>query len=112
LGAVDSFENYDESATFLLASQNPGSGYGESAGSVSNIAVTYEVMRAFNLLTSLSFIGGQEALLPSDKEAVIKFVASCNNNTDGGYGDPPQAPSSAANLTYFATYTLKYLSAL
>jgi prenyltransferase beta subunit len=103
-------ENYDLSATFLQESQNPDGGYGASIGSDSNIAITYEVMRAFSLLTSVNS-GGQNGVWPLDSDGVITFVASCGN-TDGGYGDPPADPSSAANPTYFATYTLEYLSTL
>jgi prenyltransferase beta subunit len=105
LGQIDPFEGYIPSAKFLQESQNPDGGYPEFTGSESSVVITYEIMRAFDQLNS---IVGQ--VCPLDPDGVTKFVASCGNS-DGGYGDPPNDPLSAANPTYFAISALHILEA-
>lgn len=109
-GAVDADENYDSSEGFLRGNQNQDGGYGPLQ--VSDIATTYEVMRAFDQLRHVTASPRPNRDWPLDADKVIQYAVSCRND-DGGYGKSPgDKDGSAANPTYFAVYTLGFLSGL
>ncbi len=84
----------------MRAGQRPDGGFGTAEATGSDLASSYRIVRAFNMLREP----------PADPAKLRAFIAKCRN-ADGGYGVAPGQPSSASG-TYYASIILHWLETL
>lgn len=82
----------------IREAQLSSGGWGKD-GKPADLEASYRILRAFHMLKA-----------NPDREAALKFVASCRN-ADGSYGIQPGAPGSVG-ATYFASIIIHWLSTL
>jgi hypothetical protein len=90
-------EHRDAVLRTMRAGQRSDGGFGPADKPTSDLGSTYRVMRAFMMLKEP----------PAEPEKVRAFIARCRN-ADGGYGEAPGQPSTAAG-TYYAGIVLHWL---
>jgi prenyltransferase beta subunit len=82
-------ENRDAVLRALRAGQRQDGGFGSAEKPESDLASTYQIMRALMMLKEQ----------PSDPAKLRAFIARCRNG-DGGFGASPGQPSTASTTYY------------
>lgn len=95
LRLTGSIDKQDAILKIIRDAQLPSGGWGKD-GKPADLEATYRIMRCFYMLKA-----------EPNREAALRFVASCRN-ADGSYGMQPGAPGSLG-ATYFASIIIHWL---